>query len=424
MCKRLLVTGIFIASAFVDAPSYFSAGTISLMGILTILYAACIAFLVSWRPKEAWCALRAVWPLSTLLLFSMLQCLWYRPSVQTVQTLCLQWIFLGLIVLMMTGDKSRLDAVTVGGMLQYAAIVGSLCYAIVFVYEGFGSEGIGAISFVAARSFALFALLGVGLFLGRAATGSRAGFWLAIVLIFLIALSLSRTALVVGIILFPLSRFRSLTFRDLKRILLIGGVALCGLYILVSSIDALRLRFLGSNSVQDYVSGEASVDTSGRLEAWVVTLSSYVESPWIGKGPGSANDLIDDTLYRLDIGHPLNEYLRFLHDECIVGLLLLLAGSFQLLLPCQRAYRKSIREGSPEAGFHLGTFLALVAALLTMFTDNTASYIFVMAPLGIMVGTTLRSLRERELATQVRALKTSGMPLSPSHNAFPSGCQS
>jgi O-antigen ligase len=112
----------------------------------------------------------------------------------------------------------------------------------------------------------------------------------------------------------------------------------------------------------------------------------------MGKGPGSANELMDDVLYRLEIGHPLNEYLRFLHDEGLVGFLLFLAGVSQLLILCWRAYRRSLVNHYPNSPFYLATFLALLAALLSMLTDNTASYIFVMGPLGVMVGTTLRSL--------------------------------
>ena len=424
MLKRLFVTGIFAASAFVDAPSYFSVGAISLMGVLTILYAAGIAFLLVWNPKAALKALLRIWPLSALLLFSLLQCLWHSPTLQGFQTLSLQWIFVGVIVLMLVGEKSGLDEATVGKLLLYSVAVGSLCFAVVFVFLGFGDEGIGAISFVAARSFALFALLGVGLLLGRSAAGSRASLWLAACLILLIALSLSRAALVVGAFLFPLSRLRSLSLRDFKRLLIIGGVAALSLYYLVSSIDALRLRFVGNNSLDDYISGDASVDTSGRITTWAVTLSSYLESPWLGKGPGSSNDLIDSLLSRSNLGHPLNEYLRFLHDEGLFGLVLLLAGYSQLLVLCRRAYRSSVELDSAAASFHLATFLALIAALMTMFTDNTASYIYVMAPLGVMVGVTLRSLNQSESTASAQEFKNLPTPLSPSMTGIPAECKS
>ncbi|HEY6465192.1 MAG TPA: O-antigen ligase family protein, partial [Candidatus Acidoferrales bacterium] len=274
-------------------------------------------------------------------------------------------------------------------------------------------QGLGAISFIQARSYALFALLGVALFAARWALGSRASLWTTAALILMVALSLSRTAVVTAILVLPLSHLQPLSRHNLKRLLRLGAFAAVSLYCLVFSINALRERFVGDNTLQDYVSGEATIDTSGRLAAWGVTLADYTESPWVGKGPGSANDLMDNVLSRLEIGHPLNEYLRFLHDEGIVGLLLFLAGSGQLLRLCWRAYRQSLKHRSPDSVFHLATFLALFAALVTMLTDNTASYIFVMGPLGVMIGVTLRSLSleviPSDLAITREALAEPGM---------------
>ena len=390
MCKRLLVTTIFVTSAFVDAPSYWNLGTISLMGALTLIYAVAIACLVLLQPRASCTALCRLWPLSGLFVFSFLQLFWHPMSVQAGQTLCMQWIFLGLMILMMTGERNEVGEPYIQTLLQSSTIFASFCYAIVFIVVGFGSEGLGAISFIAARSFALFSLLGIALFLSQWATGTRASFWLATWLILLIALSLSRTALVAGLLLFPLSGVRSRPSRHFAKFLMLGGVAVLALLTLAVSINALRLRFFGNNTFDDYVAGEASVDTSGRLTAWTVTLNSYLDAPLAGQGPGSANDLMDDVLYRLDIGHPLNEYLRFLHDEGVLGLILLLGGWGQLLALCWRAYRDSVSVSSPHTTLYLATLLSLVAAMLTMLTDNTASYIFIMGPLGVLVGTTLR----------------------------------
>jgi O-antigen ligase len=401
MSKRFIAAAVFLTSAFVDAPSYIDTGTVSLMGVLTIVFAAVLVFLVFAEIAVSLRGLVRLWPLSLLFVFSCGQFLTQQFSVQAAQTLCLQWIFLALIVLVSSGELDGIDESSVGRFLGNATIFASLCFFAIFAAEGFGSEGLGAISFIQARSYALFALLGVALFAARWAFGSRSSLWKAGGLILLVALSLSRTALVTAILVLPLAHVQSLSSAHLKRLLRLGllaGVALC---CLVFSISALRQRFVGNNTLQDYVSGEAEVDTSGRLAAWGVTLADYVESPWIGKGPGSANDLMDDVLSRLDIGHPLNEYLRFLHDEGIVGLLLFLAGSGQLLRLCWRAYRQSLERESPDSAFRLATFLALFAALVSMLTDNTASYIFVMGPLGIMVGVTLRSLSRDEVPSDV-----------------------
>jgi O-antigen ligase len=402
MSRKFLVTAIFVSSAFVDAPSYWSVGAISVMGLLTALYAVAAAALLLARPAASARAFERIWPLSSLLLFSVAQLFWRPFSTQAAQTLCLQWVFIASIVLMIVGDQGNADEAAVSKMLCYASLFASACYLIAFFIFGFGSERIGVISFIAARSFALFALLGVALFVSQWANGSRSSFWLAAALVLLIAVSLSRTALVISILLFPLSRLRSISFKDFARVAILGTVAAGALLYLVFSIGALRSRFFADNTVSDYISGEAEVDTSGRLTAWAVTLDSYTDSPWVGQGPGSANNLMDDVLYRLDIGHPLNEYLRFLHDEGALGLSLLVIGLGQLLILCWRTYRNGARTASPHSAFHLATFLALLAVCLSMLTDNTASYIYVMAPLGIMVGVALRpSLSRAPVKEQV-----------------------
>lgn len=391
MSKRAIIVAIFAASAFVDAPTSINAGAISLMGVLTVLFAVALAFLVILELDASWRGLLHLWPLSLLFAFSCGQFLSGQISIQGAQTLCMQWIFLALIVLVSHGEIEGIDEVSVARFLEQATLFASLCFFGIFVVQGFGSTGVGAISFIQARSYALFALLGIALFAARWALGSRESLWKAAGLIFLIALSLSRAALVTAVFMLPLSHLQTISRRNVKRLLGIGVLAAVTLALLVVSIDALRVRFIGDNTLQDYTSGEASVDTSGRLAAWGVTLASYVQSPWIGQGPGSANDLISDVLSRLEIDHPLNEYLRFLHDEGVFGLLLFLAGAGQLLRLCWHAYQQSLMRESTASAFHLATFLALLAALVTMLTDNTASYIFVMGPLAIMIGTTLRS---------------------------------
>jgi O-antigen ligase len=396
MSKRLLVIVIFATSAFVDAPSYLDLGPVSLQGVLTVLFAVAVACLVAARANESWPALRRLWPLSLLFLFSLGQFALQHASAQGVQTLCMQWIFLGLVVLMTAGEEEEFFEPAVARMLERASLCGVLIYILVFAFEGYGNDELGAISFIAARSFALFALLGVAWFLAKWANGSKVSFWAALGIIFVIALSLSRAALVIAVVLIPLSRFRILSRKHFIGLVAISFVTLFGLAYLVFSIDALRTRFLGDNSLADYVAGEASVDTSGRLDAWTITIKSYIESPWIGKGPGSANDLMDDELSSFHLGHPLNEYLRFLHDEGLVGLLLLLIGWTQVLLLCRRAYRKSLENNSGSAAIHLAAFLSFVGVSLGMLTDNTTSYVFVMGPVGVLVGLSLRSLMKAE----------------------------
>ena len=392
MAKRCFLISILILSAFVDAPSYVSVGPVSLMGALTILYTIALGMFLVRQPKSAWNGFKRIWPMSCLLLLSTFQCVLSRFSLQEAQNVCLLWVFVTLLVVTMSSEREGPDEAEVGRVLLGAMAFAALSYALIVLGVGFGPDAIGASSWIAARSFALYALLGLGLLLGRWAMGSRISLYLALALIVIIALSLSRTALVAGVALIPISRFRSPSLRLMWRTAFLSGVTAVLLLYFVSQLDPLRSRFIGDKSYSDFLSGDASVDTSGRLAAWGVTLDSYIESPWLGKGPGSANSLVAETLYEFDLDHPLNEYLRFLHDSGLLGLALLLAGCAQLLVFCHRALRKSGTTNPALAGFHWGTFLALVAVLLSMFTDNTSSYLFVMAPLAVLLGTSLRSL--------------------------------
>jgi len=53
------------------------------------------------------------------------------------------------------------------------------------------------------------------------------------------------------------------------------------------------------------------------------------------------------------------------------------------------AWVRSASNGSPDVRLHLAAFLSVVAVVLTMITDNVMIYVFVMAPLGVLVGASL-----------------------------------
>jgi O-antigen ligase len=383
MFRRLFFGGILLFSGFVDLPGHLSVGPISVSGAATILFSVVVAVLLARRRKLAWVGFRKIWPLSLLLLYSILQCLWRRPPMQGFQTVCILWLFVGLITVLAGGEKSELSFKSAERTLIWATAIATVCYTLSILYDGVGTE-----AFIGARSFALYALLGVALLLGRWANGSK-DLWPAIGLTFIVCLSLSRTALVVAALLFPLAGMRSFSIRELRRVAVISLVTAVTLFLIIAAIGALSSRFLDENSVGDIASGEAELNTNGRFAFWAATMDSFSDSPWLGNGPGTANDLIDWKFEGL--GHPHNEYLRVLHDQGILGLSLLLLGMGKLLLLCYRAYRESLSKISSSSGFCLATFLALTAFLLTMTTDNTASYVFVVSPLGILVGTALSS---------------------------------
>jgi O-antigen ligase len=120
---------------------------------------------------------------------------------------------------------------------------------------------------------------------------------------------------------------------------------------------------------------------------WAMLWDSAVREPVLGHGVATSSLMIDE--YFPGLGHPHNDYLRFFHDLGLVGLGLWLAFHVYAVLVLFLRARAALRAGSPDQGYHVVATLGLVALGLTMFTDNTVSYAFVMLPLGVMVGCSL-----------------------------------
>ncbi len=347
MIRKAFLSCILLLSALVDILGNIHLGPISVQGVLTILVLLGITACLVAKPSASWHGLRSFWPLSCLLLLSVILFFVHPPSLQAYQTIFLLWIFVGLMVTMSTGKRDPRELRYFERLVLLATATSATIYGASLLFDGLGTESV-----IGARSFGVYVLPGLALLLG------------------------------------PLSRLRSLKRRELIRVVGAGMISVLVLYVFMLYLPALSLRFLGDNTVGEYVSGDATLDTSGRAAFWVAALNSYFQSPVLGNGPGSANNLIEATFPGL--GHPHNEYLRYLHDTGILGLSLLLIGCGQMIAICGKVYRRSIEVSSPAANFYLGTLLALIAILLTMLTDNTASYLFIMVPLGILVGMALR----------------------------------
>jgi O-antigen ligase len=200
-----------------------------------------------------------------------------------------------------------------------------------------------------------------------------------------IVLSLSRSSIVTALLLLPLSRMRSRPrIADWVRMILVIGLAAGLFYGAFTYIAPLRERFT-EGDVQT-VGGAVSINVTGRDTMWSVTWHSYLESPWIGKGAGSsAKELFESA----GLSHPHNDYLRILHDYGLVGLLLWALGFTILVRRTWRAWRYADVSGSQVAHVHLTALLSLVVVGIDMITANPIVYIFIMGPLGVLVGSSL-----------------------------------
>ena len=235
---------------------------------------------------------------------------------------------------------------------------------------------------MSARSFGLFALFGVASQLAHWRYGRKSGLICAVLITCLIGLSESRLALGIAVALFPLSQ---LPTKGFVRWLKVGAVAIAVsavCYWAFNYFDELRDRFLkGDVSLRI---GSVEINASGRTAFWHATLESWRESPVFGQGAGSAEGLIESVY--TTIKHPHNDYLRILHDYGVIGMALWIGGVATLLYALWRAWRRSHNAGLTGSRLHLTAALALVAFMLEMTAENAMVIVYIMAPLGMLIG--------------------------------------
>jgi O-antigen ligase len=132
--------------------------------------------------------------------------------------------------------------------------------------------------------------------------------------------------------------------------------------------------------------GSTRIDTSGRLEIWAAVIASAREDPVTGKGLGSSQVLLGAADPGASPEHPHNDYLRLWHDLGLVGLLLFLTAAGGWMVILLRSWYQAEQLGRGTAQLKLAAALGLLAVLLAMITDNVIVYVFVMGPLGVIVG--------------------------------------
>lgn len=194
-----------------------------------------------------------------------------------------------------------------------------------------------------------------------------------------IVLSLSRTASAIGILMLVglVVRLR----RGHRMLLAAGavtGVALAT-WVLMLSFTPLRDRFLvGDNAVEV---GGLAINTSGRSALWEAVSENAMRAPLLGHGPGSAVVFVTERFG--GITQPHNEYLRVLHDDGLVGLVLF---SLACLLVLVRVVKRVARTDQP---IHWAALFALTATLAAAATDNVLVYPFVLLPASVLIGLSL-----------------------------------
>jgi O-antigen ligase len=357
-----------------------SFGPVSGMAILTIYLM--VGSWCLWLAYGRWTR-TILLTLSPFLLFigwGFVTLLWTPASAVGLQNLLVMATFVGFILL--GAEQSRRSETFQRELLSITVnatwLAGAIYLATRFAYGVDIEVGIGA------RGFALLALMGTSCALAQWRYRSRRDLGSAAGIVALIGFSLSRMATVVGILLFPLSRWSPANAGGWVRLAAWNAAAATALFVLITRVDALRSRFVEGDMALNV--GGVPVNAMGRTRFWETTLKSHQDALWLGKGAGSSEQLIADIF---GISHPHNDYLRILHDFGRIGMALWAVAFVVLLGFALYGWVTADRARNPDAATHLAAFLGLIAVALTMVTDNVIVYVFVMAPLGALVGASL-----------------------------------
>jgi len=377
-CDVLAVITVLTAS-LVESPSRVPIGEFTLLGLLSLAWAvlAWFSWLTQSRSQDQ--ARKHVWPLLVFLGWCAVSWTWSLPAKSGLQNLVVFVAFVGLIAVSANKSaRSTGPARLLPKLIAWSALLPGGLYLICIVAYGMEQE------IVSSRAFPLFALIPLAWFLANWRYGSRVSLLYASGLIVLIGLSLARTAFVVAFLLVALAQVQGRLTRGVRKVAFYAFLCAACLFMSVMRFEPLRERVVGDSMPTDIM--EIEVRMSGRDRLWTATWDSYLVSPIRGNGGGSASSLLRE---RFLLDHPHNDYLRILHDYGAVGMVLWLAGMLKLLASQWRVWVRADREGRAERGLCLASSLATSAVLLVMITDNAFAYIFVMAPLGVLIGTSL-----------------------------------
>ncbi len=395
---------IVIVSATTDLMRRVSLGSITLQAAWTIIVGlGCFGLILSrgGLPKAAWWGMGFTVFLGVGFLSSVLNLSTSSiGSREQIQDLMVYAIFAGTILLSI-GEAYREPVhppwYIRTGFLRAAQLAMAL-YGFGLLLGGPGSSPV-----IGARSFAIYGLVSLSWLLSSWRYRAQPHALLyAIGMIMLIAFSFSRTATAIGLILFPLSQFSPNQPKSwLKVGLWISLISLIA-YLAFNYVEPIRGRFtdIGDNAQI----GGVSVNTSGRERIWIGVIESASEAPLLGKGPGSVAVAVNKQTTATS--HPHNDYLRLWHDFGWVGLTFWLGSYLLLLLQIGRNWLWASVHDPITAHVHQATVLAMIAVLLIMLTDNILVYHFVMASVGVMIGTSLGlGQARRKLLGEVRAMQ-------------------
>jgi O-antigen ligase len=301
---------------------------------------------------------------------------WYSPTLAGLQNVIVFMAFVSCFLLSAQAARSGLIGFgVIRSLFFWAYLIAAALYASSVLLSGLGGGAV-----VGSRSYALFALTGLAWSTALVRHGFRREGLIAVVSFLLILFSLSRLAFAVALILVALG---TLDFRSpglVNRSLGVVAVMILFGYSAVVWFSPLNERMSGGDSVATPL--RLSIDASGRTGFWSTTWDSAVTSPIRGQGAGSAELAI--ARHFSASNHPHNDYLRLFHDFGLIGVTLFFLGVGMIVRTSWNCLRVENRAG--QRAIHLASLLAMIAILLSMLTDNSIVYLFVVVPIALMCG--------------------------------------
>jgi O-antigen ligase len=369
---RLFLLGVMLVSGTVMLPQAVYFGGTSGLGVWTTLVAGGIWAMWLARPYFPRELARVLLPLAVFTLFSVLSLAWGGASIKAFQNLSVILAFMGFILVSAREcEFNPAFALQLHRALDAASLIAAIAYSITVIKFGPGSA------------------VAIGRQLARWQGGEVRGLYLALWLTTLVFLSESRLAMAASLALFPLLYLLRGDSKSVVKGTVIGAVGVAIFLACIFLSQEMYDRFFGFDASLQV--GGVTLNASGRTEMWQMLLESLQGNYLFGKGVASSSILIDN--YFPGLGHPHNDMLRLLYDFGIFGVtwwvLFLLAVFAQMLRMLRRSFQ--VRDG--DIALHMTPLLAMSAVTASMFTDNSVSYIFVMAPLGMVMGCSLSRMR-------------------------------
>jgi O-antigen ligase len=380
------ITALLMVAATIGLPRAIQIGPVTAGGVITI--ATALALPLGWLLVPRTTAGRIPLPLYPLLVFvgwTLLSFAYHRPTVDGFQNVLVWVAFVGAILSSVAASRRdflfprrALRALGAASILALGLYAGSVAEG------GFSSNAV-----VAPREVALFLLVGLGCGLAWYRSSQRRLALVGAALgTGLILAGLSREAFATAVVLWGVAALDPTHTRGRIRFAFAIITGCTVMYLAVQYIAPLHHRFYTGDLVHVNLGafGTVTINSEGRSELWRTTWDSFLTSPLIGHGAGGADALITKVYGSTD-GHPHNDYLRLLNDYGVAGFALWIWAYLTALWATGRAWHTAIASNSRGSEIvHLAATLSLIALGLTMITDNVMIYLYVMAPVGVLVG--------------------------------------